>query len=442
MLKSKSISSFLLLITLFSFLSTPSGAQDESLPPVDLERLKARIGTLRTTELVMSMSQRSLIMPAYLTELKALIAKQAYNFWSGAYGEPYVSHLNVYSALHEAYKAINYDSAMMKAYNQVGFHNNSVTSIEFGSDPNAYYSSSKDGRVIKWNLDDPGGSPEIIYESDHIIKTLDISDDGRWLMAVFYQTGMALISTEQRFGNDAILFEDPEAVQTAIFIPNEQKYLSVTRKGELKVKGFHVKTEQVGHTNNTVTSLQIDPEQGNIYAGTMEGILESWDEASYFGYKVGSFPIICLDISPDGKLLAVGRERGDVVLWSIENNRLERVIQGHQSAVTDLEFSPDSQFLLTTSRDKTARIWELSDSRKLPIVMDDHEDWVLTGCFDPSGEYVITGSKDQLIRKWPTKPQMLAERICLFLERNLSKEEWEEFVGTDIPYQKTCVGIE
>ena len=390
----------------------------------------------------MSMSQRSLVMPAYLTQLKALIAKQAYNFWSGTYSEPYVSHLNVYSALHEANKAIDFDSLRIRTYNQVGFHDNSVTSIEFGSDPNTYYSASKDGSVVKWNLRDPTGSPEVIYESDHIIRSLDVSDDGRWLMAAFYQTGMVLISTERSFGSDAMLFEDSEPVQTAIFIPNEQKYLSVSRDGSLKVKGFYVETKQVGETKNTITSLQIDPEKGDIYAGTMEGILESWDEMSYFGYQLGSFPILCLDISPDGKLLAVGRERGDVILWDIENNLLERVIQGHQSAVTDLEFSPDSQLLLTTSRDKTARLWELSDSRKLPIVMEDHQDWVLTGCFDPSGEYIITGSKDQLIRTWPTKPQTLADRICSFLDRNMSKEEWNEFVGADIPYQKTCPEID
>ena len=98
---------------LFAFLvchlTTSLIAQNkESIPPVDIETLKKQTGTLRTTELVMSMSQRSLIMPGYLTELKALIAKQAFNFWNSSDGEPYVSHLNVYSALHQANTALNY----------------------------------------------------------------------------------------------------------------------------------------------------------------------------------------------------------------------------------------------------------------------------------------------------------------------------------------------
>jgi len=56
------------------------------------------------TELVMSMTQRSLVIPGYLSDLKALIAKQAYNFWSEGTTEPFISHLNVYSALHDANK--------------------------------------------------------------------------------------------------------------------------------------------------------------------------------------------------------------------------------------------------------------------------------------------------------------------------------------------------
>lgn len=406
------------------------------------------------SELVMSMTQRSLVIPGYLSELKALIAKQAYNFWSEGTTEPYVSHLDVYSALHYANKYLS-DSSNTLNYNEVGLHDNRVTCIKFGKDPTTYYSSSADGTILKWNLEQPKSIPEIIYKGDHIIRSIDISDDGSLILAAFYQTGLALISLENE-GKDITIIEDPEPIQTAIFIPGEQKYLSVSKTGELKIKGATSPTSKVGSTTLKVNELTVDKNDGTIYAGTDSGTLEAWTKPyniqegnvegilkdlvkeSYFGYKLGTYAINCLDISPDGRILAMGRERGDVILWDIEARKIDRVISSHNSAITDIDFHPDGNMLLTTSRDKTARLWDLNESKKLPIFLDDHSDWVYAGSFDPSGKVIITGCGDQYIRTWPVNPKELADRICTMLQRNMTEEEWSEFVGKTIPYQMTC----
>ncbi|MEQ9468233.1 MAG: WD40 repeat domain-containing protein [Ekhidna sp.] len=409
-----------------------------------------------TTELVMSMSQRSLVMPGYLTELKALVAQQAYIFWKEGNVEPYVSHLNVYQALYEANKYLGYDSIRGLAYNQVGFHSNTVTSVVFGADPDSYYSSSTDGKIYKWSMSDPQKIPKTVYASDKIIQSIEMSNDGKILMAIFYQKGLALIPTEKNQQEDLGVLEDPQPVQTATFIPGERRYLSVTKAGDLILKGFNAQAENVGKTALKVNQLKVDEQDGTIYAGTDQGVLEAWEKPyevkespiedimenwrkqSYFGYELGSFAIKCLDISPDGNTLAIGRDRGDVILWDIPNKQLIRIISGHQSTVTDIQYNAKGDLLLTTSRDGTARIWDLTDSRKLPIILDDHDDWVFTGSFDPSGTKIITGGADEYIRTWPIDPAYFAFRICAMIDRNLTKEEWNEFVGSEIAYEITC----
>lgn len=410
----------------------------------------------KVTELVMSMSQRSLVMPGYLTELKALVARQAYNFWKDGDVEPYVSHLNVYQALYQANKYLGYDSVRKLTYNQIGFHSNAVTSVVFGSDPNYYYSSSTDGKVLRWDINNPKSIPETFYESDKIIKSLEISNDGQVLMAIFYQQGLALIPTTKDFKGDISILEDPQKIQTATFMPNERKYLSVTNDGNLIMKGFKNLADSVGKTALKINQIKVDPATGTIYAGSEEGVLEAWEkpyavkespiediiskwkDQSYFGYKLGSFSIHSLDVSPNGQILAVGRDRGDVILWNIPAKKLIRIISGHQSTVTDVQFSPDGNKLLTTSRDRTARIWFLGESRKLPIILDDHQDWVLSGSFDPTGQQIITGCGDDFIRSWPINHSDFADRICEYVDRNLTPDEWNEFVGRDFTYQDSC----
>lgn len=96
-----------------SFFFTVSTGIAQSADSVDVlhERiadLELRISTLQSTELVQSMSQRSILTPSYFYELKALIARQAFNFWKERSNEAYVSHLNIYSSLYYANKYLGY----------------------------------------------------------------------------------------------------------------------------------------------------------------------------------------------------------------------------------------------------------------------------------------------------------------------------------------------
>lgn len=404
-----------------------------------IAELEKQIKTLQYTELVQSMSQRSLLTPSYFYQLKALVARQAYNFWTENDSETYVSHLNIYSSLYYANKYLGYDSVNQVAYNQALGHNESVVSIQFGVDPNVFYSAGSDGKVLKWEVNNLKGVPEVIYEGNHLIRSIDISDDNKWIMVVTKNQGIMLVKIDgSGIEQETPLVHDPEIARTAIFLPNQPKYLMVNRQGELKIKGYG-ENKRVAESTSKIRSLAVDPETDDIFAGTEEGTVKVWsDTLERDLYFKESYAINTMAISSDHKKLAMGREKGDVILWDLKAKELIRIISGHQSAITDVDFTPDNKTLLSASRDGTVRLWDVNDPKKFPILLDDHEDWVLTACFDPSGNYVISGSKDNYIRMWPVQPAALAGRICDLVDRNLTKEEWSEYVGTDVPYQKTC----
>ena len=53
-----------------------------------------------------------------------------------------------------------------------------------------------------------------------------------------------------------------------------------------------------------------------------------------------------------------GNENGVVNLWSPGNGRLITKLEGHTGTVYTIAYSPDSQTLITGSRDKTLRFWD------------------------------------------------------------------------------------
>ncbi|UXP31488.1 hypothetical protein N6H18_14140 [Reichenbachiella agarivorans] len=425
---------------LFLLLSHSICAQDQNQPSI--QELQSQIEILRTTELIQSMSQRSEIMPSYHHDLKALIARQAYNFWIQNKGEKYVSHKNVYAALYYANKYLEYDSLNFESYNQVMAHNEAVVSLKFGKDPKVFYSAGSDGKVLKWNLDDIKGIPTLLYQGDHLIRSIDVSFDDQMIMITTKNQGLIFVSTSERINMGEItpvISRDNEEVQSAVFFPNEYKYLAVNKQGEIRIKAFNTDSVYRRKNKQQVNTVLVQEDNQNIYLGGKSGKLEIITDKLDSAYLIPElFAINALAISSDKKLLAVGREKGDAIIIDLTTHQIVRTISGHQSAVTDVDFNQNDQLLLTASRDGTTRIWDINNSRIMPLILDDHEDWVFTAKFTPTGDKVVTGSKDKNIRVWTIDYQQLADRICRLVDRNLTLEEWNEYIGDSFPYEETC----
>lgn len=429
-----------ILIVIVLFHSTTCWGQDSlTILQNELNRLKHENNLLKYTELVQSMSQRSLLTPAYFYELKALIARQAYNFWTEYNGNPLVSHLNVYSALYYANKYLGYDSLNRRSYNQALGHNESVISVKFGKNPNYFYSAGSDGRVLKWDLNDTKQVPELIYKGDHLIRSIDIGINDEWILVVTKDQGIILVNNNpDREALQSEIIREPELVQTAAFIPGESRLLTIARDGTIKIMGVGG-TELKGNAGTQVASLTMNAQNQDYYVGTRSGQVQIWEDTLAAKiYLPESFSINTMAVSPDFTLLALGREKGDVILWDLRQKTFFRKISGHQSAITDIDFSADSKLLLTASRDRTVRVWEVYNQQKLPLVLDDHDDWVMTACFDPTAKMIISGSKDNFIRFWPLEHKVLASRICELVTRNMTIEEWNDYVGASESYQNTC----
>lgn len=79
---------------------------------------------------------------------------------------------------------------------------------------------------------------------------------------------------------------------------------------------------------------------------------------------------------------------------------LETVIQkGHELAVISVAVSPDSNYVATGSRDKSAKLWELRTGREVRSFLG-HEFSVTTLDFSKDGKTLLTGSSDGTVRMW------------------------------------------
>jgi hypothetical protein len=142
-----------------------------------------------------------------------------------------------------------------------------------------------------------------------------------------------------------------------------------------------------------------------------------------------------------GNLLAAGCENGSVWLWDLEApEQKPKPLLSHERRVNTVAFSPQGDMLATAGEDWSLRLWDLENLQRSPIILREHDNWIYSVVFAPDGRSVISASSDKTIRLWVARTYILAERVCQRVQRNLTRQEWREFLP-NYPYEYTCAGL-
>ncbi|MFM6250169.1 MAG: WD40 repeat domain-containing protein, partial [Dolichospermum sp.] len=80
------------------------------------------------------------------------------------------------------------------------------------------------------------------------------------------------------------------------------------------------------------------------------------------------------------------------------------ILEGHgeyssSRGINSIAFSPDSQFLISGSDDKTIKLWDIN-LRLAIFPFLGHAKKVYAVAFSPLGKLIASGSKDKTVRMW------------------------------------------
>ena len=89
----------------------------------------------------------------------------------------------------------------------------------------------------------------------------------------------------------------------------------------------------------------------------------------------------------------------NIILWDGDTGDKVREFNGHEKPVNDVAPSPDGKYLVSASRDLTARVWDVETGACLRV-LEGHDNTVLVARFLGDGETVVTTSAvDRFERK-------------------------------------------
>ncbi|MEM6700371.1 MAG: WD40 repeat domain-containing protein, partial [Bacteroidota bacterium] len=204
-------------------------------------------------------------------------------------------------------------------------------------------------------------------DREYKIEVLDISPDGKWAIASFFdQVVILLYSIERQSIEEYFELGEATALQ---FLNNNNEFVAALSDGRVIRYNILQKAERLLLTNSTpITTLAfheaaslllIADEEGRLFLGSLGG--------EFYTQKIHESAINALKFSKNGRLLLTASADQTAKLWSVDNRQelnLLYTLTGHQSAVTQVGFDKEEQTIFTVA--EQIRKW------KLPIILPDN----------------------------------------------------------------------
>ena len=115
-------------------------------------------------------------------------------------------------------------------------------------------------------------------------------------------------------------------------------------------------------------------------------------------------------------------------------------LTGHNDLVSSVAFSPDGKRIVSGSHDMTVRIWDAATGQPIGAPITGHTGPLISVAFSPDGNTIVSGSFDKTLRLWPAYPDATSA-LCAKLTTNMSRQQWNDWVSSGIPYRKVCPGL-
>jgi len=421
--------------------SAQSAVIEASLMAASATEQKDEAVRLRMLSVGKSLSLRSLQLDGN-KDLQTLLAYQAYLFNKKNGGSD--NDADIYSGLYNITRqyAIGY-----KTFNG---HEGEIKSIAFHPDGKEFFTSGSDGKVLKWTLSGDNRNFSEIYSGEKVIEILAVNPDASWLAAGETNSSVHMIPLSGE-GVKYKLSAHTDRINSLNFSSDGNFLYSASLDGRVLKWDLNEKT----CTNVTPAGtgiIKVDVSSGGEYfAGiNSENKIIVWNPENnhnYFVIETVRKKINVIRFLPDKSILAIGDPEGFVELWDVVLRERISFVKAHTSKVNDIQFSRVKEQMATAGADRSVRIFNIrnvSDLSEPPVIITDNEGSVITIQFSPDGQSIISGTdkgKNNLVSRL-THSDFMVRDICSLVTRNMTQDEWNLYVGRDIPFEKTCTDSE
>ena len=143
--------------------------------------------------------------------------------------------------------------------------------------------------------------------------------------------------------------------------------------------------------------------------------------------------------SKNSKQQVYGMSDGTVYLFNEKTSKITKLV-GHLSRISRIRLNGSK--LLTSSYDGTVKFWNTASAKIEPTTMVITNSWIMDFCYDKKKESIWIGDQEGVITNALLSVPIMVDVLKNKLKRNLTTEEWNYYIGKNVPYESFINGKE
>ncbi|KAK6465815.1 beta transducin [Scheffersomyces coipomensis] len=264
-------------------------------------------------------------------------------------------------------------------------HRNDIRSMDVSND-NKLLATASNGELKIWNIRTNNVIRTFILEGGYALCCKFLP--GGTMVVVGFKNGdlelydlttsSLLDKVEQAHKVNGSMDDDEgSAIWSLDLTPDGKTLITGGNDKSVKFWNFKVEDDIIPGTNEKISRLRLQHSQ------TLE---------------VGE-DVLCVKVSPDGRLLAMSLLNNNVQVIFMDSLKLFLTLYGHKLPVLSIDISQDSKLIITSSADKNIKIWGL-DFGDCHKSIFGHQDSVMNVKFIGETHNFFSSGKDGLIKYW------------------------------------------
>lgn len=305
-------------------------------------------------------------------------------------------------------------------------HDGPITDAAFSADGRWSITASKDGSVRLWDRSAASRRPTSLRGHSRGVLDVLVTPDSKFLFTAG-ENGKVLrwdLGSSEVMSNYVSLPGHSTAVGHLAVSQDGQWLVSGSADGSVRVWNASSpvpKSRKFPGHDAPIRAVAINSTGSKVLAASQDGTASIWISKAGApgrrtilegGTEEEPAQILDIEISADGEWVLTGHSNGTARLWD-PSRRIPKLtaltMEGHEGAVSQVAFTPDSTLAITAGDDKKLRIWNLEakDPSLSAPTFDLHKeritDLVTVGDADPTGprrRLAATASEDGTVRTW------------------------------------------